>query len=252
MTFNLNGKKAFITGSTSGIGLYVAQKLEQYGCEVAINARTIRSIDNVRNLFKKSVYGIAADMTSEIESKKAIQEFLGKFQSLDILVCNVGSGRSVSPLNETIIDWKKSLDLNLFAAINPISASINALEKSSGAVTCISSICGEKIIANAPLTYSVAKAALNRYVVNASYYLAKKNIRINSVSPGNVMFPGSIWETKLKKNKEDVLNMIRNEVPLKNFISLEEISNAVVFLSSPLSNSTTGQIFSVDGGQSVT
>ena len=90
------------------------------------------------------------------------------------MVCNVGSGRSVSPLNETIIEWKKSLDLNLFAAINPISASINALEKSSGAVTCISSICGEKIIANAPLTYSVAKAALNRYVVNASYYLAKK------------------------------------------------------------------------------
>ena len=121
-------------------------------------------------------------MTSAKSAQDAINKFVDKFGSLDILICNVGSGKSVIPLNENITDWEKSISLNLYSAINPISFSINHLTKSEGVITCISSICGDNMIENAPLTYSSAKAALNRYIINSSFYLAKRNIRINGVS----------------------------------------------------------------------
>ena len=95
------------------------------------------------------------------------------------------------------------------------------------------------MIENAPLTYACAKAALNRYIINSSFYLAKKNIRINAVSPGNVLFKGSIWEKKLKENKDEVQAMIKNKVPLNKFIKSEDVAKSVAFLSSPISSSTT-------------
>ena len=89
MTFNLQNKKAFITGSTSGIGLAIAQKLEEYGCQVAINSKNKESFNKVKNSFINPVKFICADMTSEIDSKSAIDQFIKYFGSIDILICNV-------------------------------------------------------------------------------------------------------------------------------------------------------------------
>lgn len=251
MNLRLKGKKVFITGSTSGIGLEIAKKFHSYGAIIALNSRNRESLENAKKLFSEPIEAIKGDMTSKKSAEEAINKFVDKFSSLDILICNVGSGRSVPPLMENISDWEKSISLNLFSAINPISVSINHLTRSEGVITCISSICGDQMIENAPLTYSSAKAALNRYIINSSFYLAKKNIRINAVSPGNVLFKGSIWEKKLNENKDDVQEMIKNKVPLNKFINPEDISESVAFLSSPISSSTTGQIFVVDGGQSI-
>ncbi len=251
MNLNLEGKKVFITGSTSGIGLEIAKKFHSYGCTVALNSRNKKSLENAKGLFNESIECIQGDMTSLDSARETINKFVEQFSALDILICNVGSGRSVSPLMENISDWEKSISLNLFSAVNPISVSINHLTRSQGVITCISSICGDKMIENAPLTYSSAKAALNRYIINSSFYLAKKNIRINAVSPGNVMFKGSIWEKKLKENKDDVLAMLKNKVPLNKFIKPEDVAEAVAFLSSPISSCTTGQILTIDGGQTI-
>jgi len=251
MNLRLKGKKVFVTGSTSGIGLEIAKKLHSYGCIVALNSRNKKSLENAKRLFSEPIECIQGDMTSLESAREAINKFVEKFSSLDILICNVGSGRSVPPLMENISDWEKSISLNLFSAINPISVSINHLTRSQGVITCISSICGDKMIENAPLTYSSSKAALNRYIINSSFYLAKKNIRINGVSPGNVLFRGSVWEKKLKENQEKVQEMIKNKVPLNKFIKAEDVSDSVAFLSSPISSSITGQIFVVDGGQTI-
>ena len=251
MTFKLEGKKAFITGSTEGIGLAIAQKLEEYGCNIVINSRDKNSIERASKFFKNKVIGIVGDMSSEDESREAINEFIHIYKTMDILICNVGSGRSAMPGNESIDDWSESVSKNLLTATNPISSSINYLANSSGVITCISSICGSKMIEGAPLTYASIKAALNRYIINSSYYFAKKNIRINGISPGNVIFPGSIWEKKLLNNKDAVERMIRNKVPLNKFVTTQDVAEACAFLSSPLSSSTTGQIISVDAGQSV-
>ena len=108
------------------------------------------------------------------------------------------------------------------------------------------------MIENAPLTYSSIKASLESYVRSASFYLARRKIRINAISPGNVFFKGSVWEEKLLKDPKFVKEMLEKKVPLKKFVSVEDISEAVAFISSPLSSSTTGQIITIDAGQTIT
>ncbi len=250
MKLGLRDKKVFITGSTSGIGLEIAKKFSSYGSIVALNSKNEESLKKAKCFFKDPVEGIQGDMTSEKSASEAISKFIDKFQTLDILICNVGSGKSVPPMTENLSDWEKSISLNLLSATNPISASLKHLSKSKGVITCISSICGDKLIENAPLTYSSAKAALNRYIINASFYLAKQDIRINGISPGNVLFKGSVWEKKLSDNREEVLKIIKNKVPLNKFVHPNDITEAAAFLSSQVSSSITGQVLVVDGGQS--
>ena len=82
-----------------------------------------------------------------------------------------------------------------------------------------------------------------------SKLIAKNNIRINSISPGNILFPDSTWDIKLKNNKKQTTDYIENNVPLQKFGKPENISNLVLFLSSNLSDFTTGSNFVLDGGQ---
>ncbi len=251
MTFKLEGKKVFITGSTSGIGLVIAKKMQSFGCLVAINSSNKSSLLKANKEFEKPVLPILGDMSVEKDAKKAIEEFIEKYKILDILICNIGSGKSAKPLNENSNDWEESFAINLKSATNVISAAKSYLSNTSGSITCISSICGNRMIENAPLTYSSMKSALNTYVKNSSFYLAKNKIRINAIAPGNVFFRGSIWEKKLQENPKKVTEMLKEKVPLNKFIIPEEIADAVAFISCPLASSITGQILNVDAGQSI-
>ncbi len=251
MTFELEGKNAFITGSSSGIGLAIAQKLQFYGCNIAINSRNNSDLKSASDLFAKPVVSITSDMSNELEASNAVLSAVNQLGSLDILVCNIGSGRSAPPCTETFSDWQSSLSTNLLSATNVISPSLDYLSLSSGSITCISSICAEKMVEGAPLTYASSKAALNRFVINASPYLAKRSVRINAIAPGNVLFSGSVWEKKMAENPSFVKDMLERDVPMRTFITPTEVSDAVAFLSSPLSRYTTGQVLAIDAGQSI-
>jgi NAD(P)-dependent dehydrogenase (short-subunit alcohol dehydrogenase family) len=113
---------------------------------------------------------------------------------------------------------------------------------------CISSIAGVEST-GAPVTYSVAKSAINSYVKNISKHLTKSGIRINAVAPGNIMSESSVWKEKFSENPKDVKTMLKKEVAMGRFGTPEEISNLVVFLCSEKSSFITGSTFIVDGGQ---
>ena len=123
------------------------------------------------------------------------------------------------------------------------------LSKRNGVVVCISSICGVESIPGAPIAYSVSKAALNHYVKIAANSLAQKNIRINAIAPGNILFKGSTWDKKMKANKKKVYKMIHDNVALKKFGTPNDISSLTMYLSSDLSSFATGSIWTIDGGQ---
>jgi len=248
MELNLEGKRVFISGSSRGIGLAIAQAFNDQGSQVVINSRNEDELQDITSSFKGLKY-VSGDVTDEVEAKRIIKEASSILNGFDVLVCNVGSGRSVQPGLEQNEEWKRIFDINFFSATNIIEASLDSLEDTKGSIICISSICGVETIPGAPVTYSVAKSALNMYVKTISLPLAKKNIRINAIAPGNINFEGSVWSEKLKEDPATVNAMLESSVPMKKFGNLDDISNATIWLASEKSDFITGSVLTIDGGQ---
>lgn len=248
MEFDLTGKTALVTGSSRGIGNEIASVLLNEGCYVVLNGLHKSTLRTTAKLFGKNCSFFSADVTKINECKKLVNYIVKERGSLDILICNVGDGRSAPPGTETLQDWHKMININLFSAINIIKAAENQLMKSKGVIICISSIAGMRVT-GAPITYSTTKAALNTFVKNLSKPLAKKGIRINVVAPGNIIFKGSVWEKKLKENPYTVKKMLVEEVSLGRFGTSTEVANLVIFLVSSYASFITGSIFVIDGGQ---
>ena len=248
MELELKGKNALISGSSRGIGLAIANALHSEGCNVVINGRNEKKLKEAAEKIGDNTSYFVADVTKKLECKKLVNHTNKIFGDIDILVCNVGDGKSSKPGNEKDLEWQKMIDINLNSAINLISTSKNSLKKTSGSIVCISSIAGIERT-DAPIPYSIAKSALNSYIKNNANPFAKLGIRINGVAPGNILFADSIWEEKILKNKKRVYDMLANKVPMNRFGVPLEIANAVVFLSSSVSSFTTGNILVIDGGQ---
>jgi len=239
-------KDIFITGSSSGIGFEIANNLSKNkNYKIILNGRNKKKLLKACNKIKDSQY-ILGDVTS----KKSLTKLGKKIKKLDILICNVGNGSSSSkPGSETLNEWKKSFDDNFYSSLNIIKIFEKKLIKTKGMIICISSICGIEYTEGAPITYSVSKSALNTLIKHYSKILGPKGVKLNGVAPGNILFKGSTWEKKIKKNKKKVQEIINSKVSLKKLGSADDVSSIVNYLVSNNSNFINGSIFVVDGGQ---
>ena len=235
-----------ITGSSSGLGFYLASCFLEDDFNVIINGRSKSNFNSAKKTLGAN--GVLGDTTNVKDCKRIIQKAERENGPIQILICNVGSGKSVKIGRETNKEWKRVLDINLFSSINMVDALAKYSKSKKISVICISSICGHEIIPEAPITYSVAKSALNFYVKFYADYLYSKNIRINTVSPGNLLFRGSVWEKKLMKEKTIVKKNL-SSVTMNRFGNVREIYSVIKFLSSDNSSFVIGQNLIVDGGQ---
>jgi NAD(P)-dependent dehydrogenase (short-subunit alcohol dehydrogenase family) len=250
MNLNLRKKNVLITGSSRGIGLEIAKHFAEENCNIVLNGRAESGQDALGSIpFSHYVSG---DVSTEQGAKKVVSEAVKILGSLDVVVCNVGSGTSVKPGQETLAEWQQSFSVNLFSTTCTVEAAKSYLEQSSGVVICISSICGCEIIPGAPVTYSVAKAALNAYIRGISRPLGDQGVRICGIAPGNVLFDGSVWDRKMADDSEAVSEMLEQNVALKTLGYPEQIASLATFLASSKSNFTTGCVLIVDGGQTRT
>ena len=248
MDLNLKGKNVLVTGSTSGLGYEIARGFYNEGSNLFLNGRDKQKLKSAEAKLPGSL-SCDADVSDPKEAKRLIKSVKSKWNKIDILVCNVGSGKSVPPSEEKFMDWQKSFSINLWSTTNIVENLIEDLSRSKGIIICISSICGNEFIPGAPITYSCAKAALNHYIKTISWPLAQKGIRINGISPGNILFPGSTWNEKYKSKRVSVESYLKNNVALNRFGMTKEISSFACYLGSENSNFTTGSIFTIDGGQ---
>lgn len=248
MQLQLNGKAALITGSSKGIGLAIAQALHAEGCQVALNARSVDDLASAAATLPGAIT-VAGDMTNPDDAQRVLSETVARLGRLDILVCNVGGGRSVAPGQETAQEWQRVFALNLWSTTNAIESARTALATSQGAIVCVSSICGVEVVAGAPVTYSAAKAALHAYVRGIARPLGQQGVRINAVAPGNILFDGSVWSRKLAEDATSVQTMLRNNVALSKLGTPQDVANLVAYLVSPVSGFATGAIWTLDGGQ---
>ncbi|MDD5240726.1 MAG: SDR family NAD(P)-dependent oxidoreductase [Sulfuricella sp.] len=251
MNLELAGKTVLISGSSKGIGKAIAAAFYKEGCNVVLNGRDGGQLESVLNELGERASIFAADVTQPEDCAALVAHVIERWGRLDILVCNVGSGSSVPPGSETLAEWRRVFDLNLFSATNMVEAAAGALAETQGNAVCISSICGQQVIPGAPVTYSAAKAALNAFVRGIARPLGREGVRINAVAPGNILFEGSVWQRKLAEGAMLVQQFLEKDVPLRRLGQPEEIAGLVVFLASARAGFSTGGVFVTDGGQVV-
>lgn len=248
MHLELADKRALVTGSSRGIGRAIAQVLHGEDCQVMLNGRSADALAQVASELP-GVSFVAGDVTRPEEARRIVAEAKAALGRLDILVCNVGSGRSVPPGTESHEEWLRVFAVNFWSATNVIEAAREMLAASCGAIVCVSSICGLEVIPGAPVTYSAAKAALNAYVRGISRPLGKLGVRINAVAPGNILFEGSVWSRKLADDTSAVQAMLEREVALAGLGDAKSVADLVAYLVSPRARFVTGSVWTLDGGQ---
>lgn len=233
-------KVAFVSASTRGIGKSIVKELLRKNYTVYANSR------GENTLKYTNVHFISADMSKPKQIQKALKQIYKEQGRIDLIVANLGSGKSVSGWDVPLKEYKRIFTLNFFASVSLATSSVKYLQKTQGNIVFISSIAGCENL-GAPLAYSSAKTALLSYAKALSQELAKDTIRVNCISPGNVMFKGSTWDTKIKKNKKVVEKYITQNVPLDGFAKPRDIAKAVLFLEK--NSFITGTNIVVDGGQ---
>ena len=236
-------KTIFITGSSEGIGLQIGKKFLAENFQVIINSR--------KKLKKKlkNLDHIKGDMTNLQDVKKVSKIIKKRVKRLDVLVCNVGYGKYKYNEFPSLKETQDSLDKNFYSCFLILNELKNFLIKSKSKIICISSICGTEIIKNAPISYSISKSLLNIYLKHLSKSFAKNGVNLNIISPGNILFDGSTWDKKMKKNKKNTIKYVKDNVPVNKFGSPKDIANAVFFLSSKENNFISGANLLIDGGQ---
>jgi 3-oxoacyl-[acyl-carrier protein] reductase len=245
MDLGLKGLRAVITGGTKGIGRSTADLLAAEGCHVAVCARNKEEIaETVSALMKKGVtaYGEAIDVADKAALQKFVEASARKLGGLDIVVANV----SALAVQDEEASWQKAFEVDMMHTVNAVNAAMPHLEKSKhGSIVTVSSVSGREVDFTGH-AYGAFKAALVHYSQTMAYKLAGKNIRVNSVSPGNTYFEGGVWQN-IEKNLPDLFKLALSLNPTGRMATPEEIAHGIVFLASPASSFTMGTNLVIDG-----
>lgn len=250
MDLELINKNVLVIGGSRGIGFSIVQKFLEEGAKVNLLARNISEELKYSLLksYKEQVFFYRGDATNKESLENISKRIIKRFNTLDIVVANVGNGKSSLEELQTDSDWNISWEINFKSALNSANVFL-PLITASGSFVFISSIAGEEYL-GAPNSYSVAKSAINTMMKSLSHKFGSR-VRINSISPGNVLFEKSRWEEKINESPEEVMKMITEKVPLKRFGTPEDIANLVVFISSSKASFITGTSINIDGGQTI-
>lgn len=255
MDLSLNNKKALITGASRGIGLAISEVFLQEGAKTCLVSRGSADLyENEKRL--QDIYGLEHVFSSKcdctnIESLNNLKfQVEDTWKELDIVIVNVGDGRSALDALPDDEQWQKTWNNNFESSLQTARTFLPMLKKSNGTLLFISSIAGIEAF-GAPTAYSTAKSAIIALAKNMARKLASENVRVNVIAPGNVYFEGGTWDEKMKQNKKKVVQLIESTVPMNRFAQPKEIADAAVFLCSERASFITGITLVVDGGQTV-
>ena len=154
------------------------------------------------------------------------------FGGLDILVNNVGRAAGSDLLGTSDAEWQAAFDETLFPAIRASRLAVPHMhQRGGGAIVMIASIWGRE--AGGRMTYNAVKAAEISLSKAMAQQLAKDNIRVNSVAPGSIRFPGGSWDRRVQEDPEGMAEFVKRELPFGRFGRPEEVGAVVAFLVSP-------------------
>ncbi|MBA2954237.1 SDR family oxidoreductase [Nocardioides sp. MAH-18] len=251
MDLQLTGKRAFVTGGSRGIGLAIARGLAREGAVVSIGARNPDGLAAaVDGLGQEglTVHPYVVDVLDQAGLAAVVARSAEERGGLDLVVTNAGGSRGGGLQTSTPDDWAHTLDINVVHAATAIRAAIPWLERSGqGAALVIGSISGWKPRASS--SYAVAKAAEIHLAPTLAVELARERIRVNTLSPGAVLFEGGRWAATRAKDPDGHDRFVADNLPGGRLVTLEEVADTACFLLSPRASGINGAHIAVDGAQ---
>ncbi len=254
MNLQLSGKVALVSGGSRGIGRAIVKALANEGCQVVTAARGREDLErtvaelSAGLLPPSGITGVVADVGTP-EGVAALVAAGGARGRIDIVVNNVGGSAARDFQSADEADFRSVLERNFFPALRLSQLALPHMRAAGGGVVVmIASIYGRE--AGGGPSYNVAKAAEISLAKAMARDLARERIRVLSVAPGSVLFPGGGWERRQKADPDGIAAFVAREIPAGRFGTPDEIADVVAFLCSPRASWITGACIPVDGGQS--
>jgi 2-dehydro-3-deoxy-D-gluconate 5-dehydrogenase len=249
--FRLEGRVAFVTGASRGIGKAIALGLAQAGADVALAGRDASTLQPVADEIERGCGRRALCVPLDVGSLDAIpgavESVLGGLGRIDVLVNNAGTNIRKDSLEYTPQDWDAVLDTNLKGAFFLTQeVAKHMIPRRSGKILNISSMTAFLGLPTVP-AYTATKAALQQLTKLLAVEWADHNIQVNAIAPGWI----STELTAPLKEREELrprYEWVLSRTPAGRFGDPEELAGAAVFLCSPAADFITGQVIAVDGG----
>jgi 3-oxoacyl-[acyl-carrier protein] reductase len=254
MDLGLNDRVAIVTGSSKGLGFFSGRALIAEGCRVVICARTPDALQEARRRLAEiagddRVLAVVADVSRESGIQELIDRSVAAFGGIDILVNNVGLARGGGLLDTTDELWREALDSTLMPAVRASRLAVPHMQRrGGGSIVMIASIYGRE--AGGRMTYNAVKAAEISLAKSMAQQLAPMNIRVNSVSPGSILFEGGSWWKRQQDDPAAIAEFVKRELPFGRFGRPEEVGDVIAYLASSRASWISGTSIVVDGCQS--
>ena len=254
MDLGLNDRVAIVTGSSKGLGFFSSRALISEGCRVVICARTPDRVQEARRHLAEiagddRVLAVVADVSRESGIQELIDRTVATFGGIDILVNNVGLARGGGLLDTTDELWREAVDFTLMPAVRASRLAVPHMQRrGGGSIVMIASIYGRE--AGGRMTYNAVKAAEISLAKSMAQQLAPMNIRVNSVSPGSILFEGGSWWKRQQDDPAAIAEFVKRELPFGRFGRPEEVGDVVAYLASSRASWISGTSVVVDGCQS--
>ena len=234
----------FVTGSSRGIGLAIAQKFLSLGYRVALNGKSDKAqLDKVlKELDSNTTMGILADMSDYNQATQAFKQIKEHFGTIDILVNNAGAAHFGLFTDMTPLQWDDIMRNNFNTVLNCTHlAAPDMVAAKSGVIINISSVWGNTG-ASCEAVYAAAKGAVHSFTKSMAQELGPSGVRVCAIACGAI-------KTRMndRLSVEEVENFT-DKVPLLRFGTPQEVADLTCFLASSEASYLTGQVIGLDGG----